>query len=482
MTAKSRVCSKSTEVPGMSFLDAKSWAQETFGECQLGDKRRTKRLVAVAERVAENPAGSFPQQFKEWSDLKAAYGLFDSDSVTFSGIASQHWMQTRNQAAGRTLVVCDTTELDFGKWRQVTGVGPTGKGTGQGFLLHNAMMVDAQAKSVVGLAGQTIHYRPKKKRAKVNAVQRLKRNDRESLVWGRVIDDIGKPNPGVEYVYVCDRGADNFEVFCCLQENDSDWVIRAKAKNRKVQTLDGESTTLGKQLDELTFRGAYELSLRSRSGQAARTAQIEVSSGEVLMPAPRHQSPWIRSLNPEPIRMSIVLVREVNAPKGVTAIEWVLYTSLPAKTYAEAWALIEYYEARWLIEEFHKALKTGTRVTKRQLKDAGRLEAMTGLMSVVALRLLQLKTLAKADPDRPARKLVPKLWLQMLKAVRKKLNRVHDMTIHEFYREVAKLGGFLGRKSDGEPGWITIWRGWETLNNLVHGAKLAAKFQSHIYG
>jgi hypothetical protein len=102
---------------------------------------------------------------------------------------------------------------------------------------------------------------------------------------------------------------------------------------------------------------------------------------------------------------------------------------------------------------------------------------MVGLMSVVALRLVQLKTLAKTDPDRPARKVVPLLWLQMLKAARKKLRRVHDLTIYEFYREVAKPGGFLGRKSDGEPGWITVWRGWEKLNNLVRGAEFALEMK-----
>jgi hypothetical protein len=484
MTARAAFCGLSTEVCGMSISDTKAWANEMFGECELGDKRRTKRLLEVAELVAENPAASFPDQFEEWKDLKAAYRLFDSEKVTFEGIAAPHWRQTRRQASGRTLVLCDTTELDFGGRRKITGVGPTGNGSGLGFLLHNAMMVDAQSGSVIGIGGQTIHHRPKKRhsRKKENAAQRLKRNNRESLVWGRVIDDIGEPGEGVEYVYVCDRGADNFEVFCRLQQNNSAWVIRAKAKNRKLLTVDGESITLGKQLDKLTFRGAYELSLRARPDQSARTAEIEVSSGEMLIPVPRHTSPWVRSINPEPVRVNIVLVREVNAPKGVTPIEWVLYTSLPTTTYADAWTLIEYYETRWLIEEYHKALKTGTRVTKRQLKDGGRLEAMTGLMSVMGLRLLQLKSLARTDPKRPARTVVPMLWLQMLKAVRKRLTRVHDMTVYEFYREVAKLGGFLGRKSDGEPGWITIWRGWEKLNNLVKGATIAIEYQLDICG
>jgi hypothetical protein len=98
------------------------------------------------------------------------------------------------------------------------------------------------------------------------------------------------------------------------------------------------------------------------------------------------------------------------------------------------------------------------------------------------VRLLQMKTLAIADPDRPARKVIPLLWLQILKAVGGKLQRVHDLTIYEFYREVAKLGGFLGRKSDDEPGWITVWRGWEKLNNLVRGARIALDLQPNTCG
>ena len=178
-------------------------------------------------------------------------------------------------------------------------------------------------------------------------------------------------------------------------------------------------------------------------------------------------SPWVRSLNPAPIPMNVIEVVEVNAPKGVTPIRWVLFTSLPVETFDDAWAVISYYESRWLVEEFHKALKTGCATESRQLKTASRLEAFVGLTSVVAIRLLQLKSMARTDPEVPAQRVVPRVWLHMLKLARKNLTRVHDLTVGQFYREVAKLGGFLGRKGDGDPGWVTIWRGWEKLNTYV---------------
>jgi hypothetical protein len=462
----------------MSCHDISTWATEMFGTCELGDKRRPKRLIKIAERIAANPSASFPNQTDTWGDLKAVYRLFDADKVTFSAVAKPHWEHTHAQAKGRTLVICDTTELDFGCNRQIEGAKPTGNGSGRGFLLHNALMVDAATKAVLGLAGQAVHYRPEEAQSKTKETraQSMARK-RESDLWGQVIDDVGTPADGVEYVYVCDRGADNFEVFLHLQQQKSQWVIRARDLNRHLVTMDDEVMPLSEFLDHMELRGTYDLHLRTRPNQPARIAKIEVSCGRVFMPLPKHKSPWLRSQSPIPIAMNVIRVREVDAPEGVEPIEWILYTSLPVDTFANVWLVIEYYEARWLVEEFHKAFKTGTSVKKRQLKDTKRLEPMAALMSVVAVRLLKLKTLAKTEPDRPARTVVPQLWLQMLKAVRKNLRRVHDLTIYEFYREVAKLGGFLGRKSDGEPGWITIWRGWEKLNTLVQGAELARQFK-----
>lgn len=452
-------------------MDAAEWAQQQFSDCELGDRRRIKRLIKVAEQVANDPSASFPDQMATWGDLKAAYRLLDCENVTFEAIAKPHWRQTRVVKPGRYLVLSDTTEIDFGYHREIQGLSEIGNGSGRGFLLHNALLVAAESQSLIGVAGQTIHYR-KPRPKKENAAQRFKR-ERESRVWGDVIDQIGTPEDGVELVHVCDRGADDFEVFCHLQQNNSDWVVRASSTHRLILTPDGEKIPLIEYLPRLPVAGMYELQLRARPGQAARTAKLEVRFGRLEMPVPQHKSPYVKSLDPQPIAQSVVWVREIDPPAGATPIEWVLYTSLPVTSFDEAWAVIEYYECRWLIEEYHKALKTGCGVQRRLLRETGRLEAMVGLMSVVAVRLLQLKSVARHNPDRPARAVVPLLWLQMLKAVRKKLRRVHDLTIYEFYRELAKLGGFLGRRSDGEPGWITIWRGWEKLNTLVQGARLA---------
>jgi hypothetical protein len=445
------------------------WAQLNFGNCVLGDKRRTQRLVKVAEQFAHNPAASLPDQNELWKDLKGAYRLFDREEVTFEAIARPHWERTKQAAQGRCLVIGDTTEIDFGKDRHIDGIGETGNGSGQGFLLHNALLVQAETAEIVGVAGQAIYYRQKNRQShrRENAAQRLKR-DRESQVWGQVIDDIGAPADGVEYVHVFDRGADNFEVYCHLLANCGQWVVRVAKLNRYV--LAGESEErmqLQKYLPQLATLGQYTLELRARPGQAAREARLEVRVGRVKIPRPRHVSPWVRALEQPPIAMQVIEVVEVDAPQGVTPIRWILFTSLAVETFNDAWQVIGYYEMRWLVEEYHKALKTGCSVENRQLHAAQRLEALVGLTSVVAVRLLQLKSLSRTQPDMPAARVVPRVWLQMLKLARKNLTCVHDLTVGQFYRQVAMLGGFLARKGDGNPGWITIWRGWEKLNTYV---------------
>jgi hypothetical protein len=457
----------------MLVFDTNTWAQQQFTHCQLGDQRRTRRLVRLAEQVVSHPSGGFPEQTETWADLKAAYRLLDRPEVTFHSVAEAHWRQTRCRRAGRYLVLGDTTELDFGIHRDIPGLGTTGNGGGWGFLLHSGLLVAAEGEEIFGLAGQAIYYRkplPKKE----NTTQRLQR-ERESQVWGEVIDAVGRARAGVEFVHVLDRGADNFEVYCHCLEQEVDWTVRVAQRVRKIIAPDGACMPLKEYLGTLPLCGRYELSLRARPGQAARTAHLEVRHGALEVPPPAHESPYVRRINPGPIEMHVIQAVEVDAPAGTKPIEWLLLTSLVVEDFEDAWVVIGYYEKRWLIEEWHKALKTGCRVTERQLKTRPRLEAMVGLLSVVSVRLLQLKSAARTKPDCLAQRMIPPRWITLLKTARKNSKSTNAMTVGRFYRELAKLGGFIGRKSDGEPGWITVWRGWQKLYLMARGAELAEK-------
>jgi hypothetical protein len=464
-------------------MDAHVWAEEQFGQCDLKDKRRTQRLVRVAASTLCHPSGSLPEQTTDAADLKAAYRLFGCEDVSFKDIVEPHWIQTRRQPPGVYLVLNDTTEVDFGIRRKLRGMGRTGNGGGWGFLLHSALVVSGEDDAIFGLAGQKIRYRkpaPKNE----NTTQRLKR-DRESVLWGQVIDQVGPPAEGVRWVHVMDRGADNFEVYCHCRQQQADWVVRVTQKQRSAIVPDGQTMALKQYLQTLSSCGEYELQLRARAAQPkrghkparkaqpARTAKVDVRFGPLRMPFPEQKSPYLKGLPPLPIAMWVVHAVEVDPPKDVEQVEWILLTSLPVAHFDDAWRILGYYEKRWLIEEYHKALKTGCRVESRQLQSKEGLERITALLSVVAVRLLQLKSAARTNPACPARNLVPLHWIKMLLAARKRSKLTVAMTIREFYREVAKLGGFLGRKSDGEPGWITIWRGWQKLYMFIHGAELA---------
>jgi len=184
-----------------------------------------------------------------------------------------------------------------------------------------------------------------------------------------------------------------------------------------------------------------------------------------------HRSPELKAQDLVPIAMQIVHVKELDAPDPEAAIDWVLYTSLPVESFADAQGVIAAYQQRWSIEEWHKCLKTGCRVTVRQLQTRERLEPLIALLSIQAVRLLSLKNLAKHTPDALAKNHVPESHLEVLS---RKLKRPpEEWTIHQFVREVAGLGGFLKRKHDGQPGWQSIWSGWQYLIQLTEGYQLA---------
>jgi len=452
----------------MLELDIDKWAEQNFGGCDLGDARRTKRAVKFAAQVATHPDGSTPTQTEVWADCKAAYRLFDQDDVTFDALCAAHWKLTRERAraGGTWLLIGDTTEISIGLQRNVSGLGPTGDGIGQGFLLHSSLMIDAESGEIAGLAGgELFHRQPVPKN---ETLTQRKNRARESEVWGRVIDLVGPPPESARFIHVFDRGADNFEVFCHLQQQQSDWVVRVAQKHRIVMDENGCRTPIQELVAQQASSGMYELSLRATKDQPARTAMIEVRFAPLRMPVPSPKTPFLRECGIADIAMWAVEAREVNAPKNVEEpLHWLLLTSEPVQEFDDAWRVIGWYEMRPIVEDYHKCIKTGCRLEHRQYATSDRLERVTGLLSVVAVRLLQLKFVARADPDRPAARVVPRPWLRMLNALRKGRHEID--TVGKFFRSLAMLGGFLGRKSDGQPGWITIWRGLEKLLLCIRG-------------
>lgn len=450
--------------------DISEWAKEQFQDCELGDPRRNRRLIKVAGQAAEKPDASTARQAEQWGDLKATYRLFDRDEVTFEAITAPHQRLTRQQTGeGVWLILNDTTELNYGYLRDIEGIGRIGSKHGRGFFLHSALAVNAATGELAGVSAQELYTRALEKVKRVSSSRRKQQATRETDVWGRVIDRVGPPPEGARYLHVCDRGADNFDVYCHLVTNQVGWVIRAAQLTRQVRDSSGIQMSLSDLISSAPCLGTYELKVSANKQQPARTALLQVRAAPLSMPRPKTGlSHYARSTGVKEIVMWVVEAREVSAvPADVEPLRWVLLTSEKTTSFEQSWKILEYYEQRPLIEEYHKCLKTGCRIEQRQYRTARRLEAVIGLIAVLGVRLLQMKLASRNDPDRPVNEVVPHRWTDGLSRVLRRPRPLN--TVRDFFRALASLGGFLGRKSDGEPGWQTIWRGLDTLLKCLRG-------------
>lgn len=457
----------------LTELEPEFWSELEFGACDLGDVRRTRRLVRYARQMADKPDASTPRQTETWAECKAVYRLFERPEVNFETVTAAHYERTRKLPPGKYLVISDTTELDYGYQSERKGLGPLGSEKHRGFFLHSALVVEAETWHVMGLGAQELWVRSNKKKKRVRRVACRKRPT-EADVWGRVIDRVQGTGTGVTLVHVCDRGADNFDVFAHLHQKDDSWVIRASQLTRKVRTADGQLVKLNKAITSAPLLGTYQVYVSANRNQIARWAQVEVRALPVTLVRPREGSTaFVLDHDIWEVPTHVVQVQEINAPKNCAPLRWVLYTREPISTFGACLKVIEYYERRPTIEEYHQCLKTGLQIERRQYETADHLSPVIGVTCVQAVRLLQLRDVARTAPETPARNLVPPEWLEVLEKVLRNPRPLN--TVRNFLRAVASLGGFLGRKSDGEPGWKTIWRGLETLLIALRGYRAARR-------
>lgn len=443
------------------------WAQQQFGECQLGDKRRTARLVSMAQALAQTPGGTMPAVFPEPADLKAAYRFFDTPEADHEAIQAPHWERTRQacREPGTYLIVEDTTDIDLSHRKSpVEGLGWIGDGGGHGFYLHNSLALKLHGweehgeprTQIIGLLAQkwwTREHEPygsgEKRRARMQ-------RPRESQRWAAILEQISCPKDA-QWIFVADRESDIYEVFTRCEAADADFVIRAQAPRAQ---LEAEGSVF-ERLAQTTPLGDYEVSLRSRAGVAARTATLQVRSTCV-----RLRPPYRPDTELAPVTLNLVEAREQAPPEGVSAIHWILLTSLPCDSYDQCCQVLGIYRQRWLIEEYHKALKTGMGIERTQLATGERILALCALVGIVALRLLSMKLMARREPDSPMpQKLLGGVALRILDA---QYGAPPDgWTNGTVLRRIAQMGGYQARKGDGPPGWITIWRGWQRLMTMV---------------
>jgi hypothetical protein len=445
------------------------WAQNEFALAPLGDQRRAQRLMKIAAHLAAAPGGTLPQAFFDWAELKAAYRFFGQRGVTFDRVVAPHLERTR--AAGRQpgeyLIIEDTTLLDYSRHPATQELGRIGDGGGRGFELHSTLAVRIEAwplaqrpeGTVLGLFGQQCDT-PRPAPKGETRGERLRR-PRKSQAWAAAFKAADHPPAGRQWIYVADRESDFYEPIQTCRQHGVDFGIRS-AWDRRLAASAG---ALRETVAGAPVLGQTQVTLRARPGQPARTATVVLRSVRVAL-----DSPWRPGGKPPPLpEIGVVEVREVSAPAGVTEpLHWILLTSLSGATLAEAQRVVGRYAARWWIEEYHKALKSGTGVEQSQLASADRLAALIAVLAVVAVRLLSAKLLARSRPEGPeaAASFGPKI----LALLEQKLGPPKTgWNNQNMILAVARLGGFLARKHDGQPGWQTIWRGWQRLLWMAEG-------------
>src|SRR6266480_4651156 len=449
------------------MLDPKSWAVQTFGGVQLHDRRRTRRTVQAATRMAANPLGSLPAQMQTWRETKALYRLLDEPDVSFAALMQPHLHQTREQANASpvVLLVQDTTDIDLSHRRKISGVGQIGNERGRGFFVQTVLAVRPQTREVLGCMAQEPFVRIPAPEGE-QRYQRRKREERESDVWIRQVHAIGTPEPASLWVHVGDRGADMFPFFQACQATQTHFLVRA-AQNRRVQESEEEISSSLTQARAFPSPASHVLELPARHGHQKRRAQLQLAFGQLTLLPPRQEP----RASKEPLTVWVIRVWEEQAPEGEEPLEWILLTSVPTTTLEEAWERVDWYQCRWLVEDYHHCLKSGCRIEHRQGPPVDGLMRLLGLLSPMAVRLLQVRALARSDPERPANEVIEPLMLAVL--AQRAGHAPASMTVGTFWTEVARLGGYLARSHDGPPGWRTIWKGWLSLQSLLEGVHLA---------
>jgi len=445
---------------------AREWAEQQFGNCELGDWRRTCRAISIGEAMMKAPNQSIPKQMESPEDTKAAYRFFSDEAVQYEDLIGPHWEQTRAAAkqGGVVLMVQDLTELDYTPYeRSIQGLGPIGDNRGQGILLTTVLSIVPEPRQVLGIAYQEPFFR-KPHPAHETRTERAKR-DKESDVWIHAVHAIGRCPEGVQWVHVGDSGSDMYAFFAACQEEQCQFLVRAK-EDRRMLDPQGEVSHLLTFARQLAAVDERALHLEARHGEPAREVQLKMAFAPLTLLAG-----WLNA-KAAPIDTWVIRVWEEQAPEGIKPIEWILLTSVPTQTLDQAWQRVKWYRCRWLVEEFHQCMKTGCKIESKRLEEASSLLRLLGMVAPLAVQLLNLTLQSRQQPDLPAIQVLPADLVLLVAQISNRLPK--DLTVYLFWRLVAQHGGYLGRKRDGPPGWQSLWYGWLNIQTLLRGFRLAS--------
>jgi hypothetical protein len=443
-----------------------TWAAEEFGEAELGDVRRTVRLVQLASVLGAQPHASLPQAAADPATLKAAYRFFDNDYIRAEAMRVSHGASTqrRMRAVPLVLAVQDTTILDWTTHPATTGLGPvaTSSSRHQGLLAHTTLAITPD-RVPLGLLQQQVWARDRSAPHQQDHKSRPLA-DKESQKWLTSLAAVVSARaacPDTHFISVGDREADVYDLFLVERPVGVDLLIRA-AQDRKADDPDGY---LWAAMATAPLAATVTIQLKTRGNQPAREADLTVRWRAVTLRPPNSRA---KERLPN-VTVWAVWAVERTPPAGAAPVEWLLLTTVPITTTAEALERLAWYALRWGIEVWHKVLKSGCQIEKVQLETAARLIRCLTLYSVIAWRIVYATMLARAVPDAPCTVLLDDAEWQGLYC---SIHRVaiapsKPPRLHQAVRWIATLGGFQGRKGDGEPGVTVMWNGFQRLVDIA---------------
>jgi hypothetical protein len=456
------------------LFNTQQWAQAIFGGCELGDVRRTRRVVKMAEQLAAHTGRSLAQSC-DGDEIKqeGAYRLVRNHHVQPEALMEGGFLATAREAAHhqRLLAIEDTTTLSYRHAvRQGLGeLGGPGRGAGTGLWVHSALLVDADSEQTVGLIEQDYWSRPAAQRGQRHRRKERAYADKESYKWQRASERIAARLGAAmaKVITVCDREADVFEYLHYKGSRGERFIVRA-AQDRGLwaeeQRLFEQVRAQGQR------RGRVGVQVPQRGGRAARQAVLELRSAEVTLALPRRPD----GTHLSPVKVNVVLAEERG--RAAEKLCWILLTSEVVDSAEQVQDILRCYGLRWRIEEFHKAWKSGAGVEELRMQYRDNLLKMAVMLAFVAVRLLQLREALdnKVLSEMPCTQVLgAEEWKLLWVSTQKRKTLPKDApTLKWAYLAIAKLGGFTNTKRTGRASWGTMWLGWSRLNERINGYRL----------
>jgi len=468
-----------------------------FAEVDLGDKRREDRARTIFGAWAAAPESSLPQAMKDSAGIEGAYRFFNNPKVDSEAVVAPHVRCSWERAVGASsaglwvLAIQDTTEMRFGGVKERHGLGAL-MNDGDGFYAHAGLLAclaeppSGGAIGVpLGLGGCEILVRPKGRRRQPEGMSnqewaRIRHfaEDNEFLRWDRLSSELDAAATArdVSIVHVADREADEFSWMANIIGRGGRFVVR-QTKERRLADDDEAATKLNELLSAAhPIRATRTVSFETTSTSGGRRRRKQARQGRsttlgVHALSTTVRRPGISRATDKTLDVNIVIVREVEPPEGQAPIEWRLLTTEPIETEADVLRVVDAYRARWLIEEYFKAIKTGCNYERLQLETLHGLKIALSFCFAIAWHMLLLRTLARDAPHVPAEAVMTKAQfsvLLMIAAMPKnpwsvKLQDAPNVT--DIMYAVARMGGHI--RANGPPGWQTLGRGFRELEQLV---------------